>query len=78
MRPSRGMGCMKSEKLPKKIRRKDNPQIVDEYKKGGRTKLPALQRIVSVDRLSKAERATHKIGKQKPGQTNFGNMSKFK
>lgn len=78
MRPSRGMGCIKSSKLPNKIRRKDNPNEVDVYKKGGRTKLPALNRIVSVDRLSKAERATHKMGKQKPGQTNFGNMSKFK
>lgn len=37
MRPSRGMGCMNPDKLPggKTIRRKDNPQFVKEYKKGG-------------------------------------------
>ena len=78
MRASRGMGCVKSSKLAKKIQRRDNPSEGDVYKKGGRTKLPALNRIVSVDRLNKAERATHKMGKQKPGQTNFGIMSKFK
>lgn len=35
MRASRGMGCMN----PKKIERKDKPQEVDVYKKGGVTGL---------------------------------------
>lgn len=42
MRPSRGMGIMNPDKLgkkmPKKITRKDNPNEVDVYKKGGPVK----------------------------------------
>lgn len=40
MRPSRGMGDMKASKMPKgkKIIRKDNPNVVTEYAKGGATK----------------------------------------
>ena len=34
---SRGMGCINESKMPgkKTIKRKDNPQDVAEYKKGG-------------------------------------------
>lgn len=41
MRPSRGMGAMKSSKMPKAktIRRKDNPDEVEMYAKGGKTGL---------------------------------------
>jgi hypothetical protein len=43
MRPSRGMGCMKADKMPgakgKTIVRKDKPQFVTEYKKGGDVKM---------------------------------------
>jgi hypothetical protein len=39
MRPSRGMGCMNESKIPGKnpkvITRKDDPNKVDVYKKGG-------------------------------------------
>jgi len=37
MRPSRGMGCIKPSKMPKAktIQRKDNPNEVTQYKKGG-------------------------------------------
>jgi hypothetical protein len=37
MRPSRGMGCIKKDKIPggKIIRRKDNPQYVEVFKEGG-------------------------------------------
>ena len=37
MRASRGMGAMNPSKMPKKkvIRRKDNPNDVSLYKKGG-------------------------------------------
>ena len=79
MRPSRGMGCIREDKRPVKITRKDDPNEVDVYKAGGKVKkLPQVNRVIGVDRLNKAERATHKMGKQKRGQYNFGNMSKFK
>ena len=37
MRASRGMGCINPSKMPgaKTIKRKDNPNEVTEYKKGG-------------------------------------------
>lgn len=40
MRASRGMGAMKASKMPgkKTIKRKDKPQDVDMYAKGGSTK----------------------------------------
>lgn len=40
MRPSRGMGDMKASKMPKAktIRRKDNPDDVTVYAKGGKVK----------------------------------------
>lgn len=42
MRPSRGMGIMNPDKMPgtkgKTIVRKDKPQFVKEYKKGGKVK----------------------------------------
>ena len=42
MRASRGMGCMAKDKIPgskgKTIVRKDKPQFVKEYKKGGPVK----------------------------------------
>jgi len=45
MRPSRGMGAMKADKMPgskgKTIVRKDKPQFVTEYKKGGDVKMLA-------------------------------------
>ena len=43
MRPSRGMGDMKVSKMPgkKTIRRKDNPQDVEMYAKGGKAGLYA-------------------------------------
>jgi hypothetical protein len=41
MRPSRGMGAMKASKMPgaKTIRRKDNPDDVTVYAKGGKVGL---------------------------------------
>ena len=37
MLPSRGMGAINPSKMPsrKKVKRKDNPNIVDVYKEGG-------------------------------------------
>ena len=46
MRPSRGMGCIAKDKMPgakgKTLVRKDKPQFVTEYKKGGDVNLPGL------------------------------------
>lgn len=43
MRPSRGMGAIASSKMPKAktVTRKDEPQTVDMYAKGGETGLYA-------------------------------------
>ncbi len=45
MRPSRGMGIINPKKMPgakgKTIVRKDKPQFVTEYKKGGDVKMLA-------------------------------------
>ena len=40
MRPSRGMGAIKPSKMPKAktIKRKDNPNEVEMFAKGGMTK----------------------------------------
>ena len=41
MRPSRGMGAMSPSKMPKAktIRRKDNPDSVTSYAKGGKSRV---------------------------------------
>lgn len=43
MRASRGMGDIAPSKMPKKkiIKRKDNPEDVDMYKKGGKVNFPS-------------------------------------
>lgn len=40
MRACRGMGAMKASKMPggKKVTRKDNPDVVTVYAKGGKAK----------------------------------------
>jgi len=46
MRASRGMGDINPSKMPKgkKIIRKDKPQDVEMYKKGGKVSLPSAQK----------------------------------
>ena len=39
MRASRGMGCMNPKKLPKTVRRKDNPGEVQIFKEGGESRV---------------------------------------
>jgi hypothetical protein len=48
MRPSRGMGDMRASKMPKAktIRRKDNPDDVTMYAKGGKTKGKWIQNAI--------------------------------
>lgn len=47
MRASRGMGAMKASKMPgkKTIKRKDNPDAVAVYAKGGKAKLDISKAI---------------------------------
>lgn len=48
MRPSRGMGDMKASKMPKAktIRRKDNPDDVTVYAKGGKAGGKFIQKAI--------------------------------
>lgn len=82
MRPSRGMGDMKASKMPGKkiIKRKDKPQDVEMYAKGGNTKFiqkaikkpGALHQALGVPKgekipakkLAKAAKAPGKMGQR--------------
>ena len=79
MLASRGMGCINPSKMPgaKTIKRKDNPNEVTEYKKGGwikdAIKKPgALRESLGVKKgekipagkLAKAAKAPGKLGKR--------------
>jgi hypothetical protein len=50
MRASRGMGAIAPSKMPKKkiIKRKDNPEDVEMFKKGGKVNLPASKNVNKV------------------------------
>jgi len=70
MRPSRGMGAIKESKMPKGItkKRRDDTDFT-QYKKGGSVK--------SLDKLSKQEIDTNRIGKKEGGSVNAaGNYTK--
>ena len=60
MRPSRGMGDMKASKMPKAktIRRKDNPDDVTVYAKGGGTKF--IQKAIKKPGALRAEMGVKK------------------
>lgn len=81
MRPSRGMGDMKASKMPGKkiIRRKDNPDDVAMYAKGGKLdikkaiKKPGALRAalgakkgepIPAKKLAKAAKAPGKLGQR--------------
>ena len=82
MRPSRGMGAVNPSKMPtaKKIIRKDNPNVVDEYAEGGSTnwiagaiKKPGALRAelgvkagqtIPAKKLTKAASAPGKLGQR--------------
>ena len=82
MRASRGMGDMKASKMPKAktIRRKDNPDDVTMYAKGGKAKFiqkaikkPGALRAelgakkgekISAGKLAKAAKAPGKLGQR--------------
>lgn len=81
MRPSRGMGAMRASKMPKAktIRRKDNPDEVTTYAKGGKLdiskaiKKPGALRAqmgvkegekIPAKKLAKAAKAPGKLGQR--------------
>ena len=82
MRPSRGMGDMKASKMPsgKKVTRKDNPNVITEYAKGGKAKFiqkaikkPGALRAelgakkgepIPAKKLAKAAKAPGKLGQR--------------
>ena len=82
MRACRGMGAMKASKMPgkKTIKRKDNPQDVEVYAKGGSTKFiqgaikkPGALRSalgakkgepIPAKKLAKAAKAPGKLGQR--------------
>jgi len=68
MRPSRGMGDMKASKMPKAktIRRKDNPDEVTMYAKGGSAKF--IQKAIKKPGALRAELGVKK-GQKIPAKT---------
>lgn len=67
MRPSRGMGAINPKKVPgakgKTIVRKDKPQFVQEYNKGGNVNLPGLYANIHAKRKRIAEGSKEKMRK---------------
>lgn len=68
MRPSRGMGDMKASKMPKAktIRRKDNPDEVTVYAKGGKANF--IQKAIKKPGALRAELGVKK-GQKIPAKT---------
>lgn len=64
MRPSRGMGAINPAKMPKgkTIVRKDKPQFVKEYKKGGKIQLPSVSENINFKRKRIAGRSNNENG----------------
>ena len=70
MRASRGMGAINTSKMPGKkiIHRKDDPNRVELYKKGG-----------MIDKLAKQEMDSTRIGKKEGGPVGlYANINKRK
>jgi hypothetical protein len=67
MMTSRGMGDIDPSKMPKgkKIVRKDNPNDVEVYKKGGKVSLPGLYENINAKRKRIAAGSGEKM--RKPG-----------
>ena len=55
MRSSRGMGAISPSKMPKKktIQRKDNPNDVEVYKKGGKVNAAGKQFVAQPKSIAK-------------------------
>lgn len=79
MRPSRGMGCIAKDKMPgakgKTIVRKDKPQDVDVYKKGGKVQLPGLYANINAKKKRIAAGSGEKM--RKPGSAGAPSRQDF-
>ena len=80
MRPSRGMGAINPKKMPgakgKTIVRKDKPQFVTEYKKGGGVNLPGLYANINAKKKRIAAGSGEKM--RKPGSSGAPTFDAFK
>ena len=80
MRPSRGMGIINPKKMPgakgKTIVRKDKPQFVTEYKKGGGVNLPGLYANINAKKKRIAAGSGEKM--RKPGSSGAPTSDAFK
>lgn len=95
MRPSRGMGDIRPSKMPKakKVIRKDDPNVVDVYARGGKLKKPkppklsASQRLafgtdkggsgITRRKLKDAEKAPARLGRRKRLRSDLIGMRKI-
>ena len=92
MRPSRGMGAVRPSKMPKakKVIRKDNPDSVDVYARGGKakakTKPSSSQRLafgtdkakgITRKKMKDAEKAPARLGKRKRLRADLIGMRKI-
>ncbi len=80
MRSSRGMGCIAKDKMPgakgKTILRKDKPQFVKEYKKGGDVRLLGPSETVNFNK-KRVTRQAKKDAYAEGGKVNAaGNYTK--
>jgi len=77
MRPSRGMGAILPSKMPNKkiIKRKDNPEDVEMYKKGGKVNLPGLYANINAKRKRIAAGSGEKM--KKPGSAGAPSKQDF-
>ena len=79
MRASRGMGAIKNDKMPgdkpKVIYRKDDPNKVDVYKKGGKVELPGLYANINAKKKRIAAGSGEKM--RKPGSAGAPSKQDF-
>ena len=78
MRASRGMGDITPSKMPKKkiIKRKDNPEDVEMFKKGGKVNLPGLYANIHAKKKRIAAGSGEKM--RKPGSSGAPTSDAFK
>ena len=77
MRASRGMGDIAPSKMPKKkiIKRKDNPEDVEMFKKGGKVTFPGLYSNINAKKKRIAGGSGEKM--RKPGSAGAPSKQDF-
>jgi hypothetical protein len=77
MKASRGMGAIAPSKMPKKkiITRKDDPNKVEMFKKGGKVNLPGLYANIHAKRKRMEEGSDEKM--RKPGSAGAPSKQDF-